>query len=715
MVYIEGQAGQGKSTLAVQYLAGLGAPFGWYQVGPEDQDPVFLSMALLRAFKNLLPEFSSPLAERMFESGEVAAKDIRTLAAIVARDLAGQLRFDLHLALDDLHLLEDSPASLSFLTEFLARAPARLRFVLISRSAPPAAWKTTGHDAVHIGNDELALDKTEIAMLYGEVLHIPLSLRDVNSLHAATEGWIAGVLLAGSSLPSKQGGGLTSQVLLQKRGVLDFFTSDIFAGLPDNLKSTLLKLSLLEEIPLALAKRLSDQSDICAVLEMLRRRNFFIRGVDEQGTVLVFHALFREFLQHQAREQLGLAEIRNTLRQAGDHFLEQGDAIKALRHLLQAGEFQAGEKILRQAGMTLVATNRIVTLKGFMDRIPDEVVRNNSWLLFFVGVVRLDTDPFTAFPYLDEARARFVREHDELGEILAIAQQVQYHLAVDGRHNLGRSFLPRAEELFTKRSQQLTVPVQVQLALAIASGYCFFESDMERTDQYAGIALELAVMHRLDNLVASVRVIRCCRHTFTGDWKALRTELENSLALLHNLRVSTINKTYLVMAQMSALALTGDFANYQRQKKRLLLLVAGDQVNRSFVESFLLVYDINHALCDGRFNDAFELAKQGLASGRGASSAHMCSRLLHLFAYACSLLGRDDEARAAAEESRTLREAAGGPRFIVLNEVFHGATLTRMGEYAEGEQMLASAIAGSRHLGESYLGCAALCTGPTFG
>ncbi|HSR36669.1 MAG TPA: hypothetical protein VLL73_05755, partial [Desulfurivibrionaceae bacterium] len=44
---IEAQAGQGKTTLAAQYLQHTAAPYAWYQVGIEDRDPVLLLTALL--------------------------------------------------------------------------------------------------------------------------------------------------------------------------------------------------------------------------------------------------------------------------------------------------------------------------------------------------------------------------------------------------------------------------------------------------------------------------------------------------------------------------------------------------------------------------------------------------------------------------------------------------------------------------------------------
>ena len=58
----------------------------------------------------------------------------------------------------------------------------------------------------------------------------------------------------------------------------------------------MLKLSLLEVIPLPLAEKISEVDDIGERLRGLAKSNFFVRILDENGTVFRFHHLFQEFL-----------------------------------------------------------------------------------------------------------------------------------------------------------------------------------------------------------------------------------------------------------------------------------------------------------------------------------------------------------------------------------------------------------------------------------
>ena len=60
IVAIEAQAGQGKTTLAYQYITHHRLNHIWYQIGKEDADPVLLLTSLLHSLTNTLEGFSSP-------------------------------------------------------------------------------------------------------------------------------------------------------------------------------------------------------------------------------------------------------------------------------------------------------------------------------------------------------------------------------------------------------------------------------------------------------------------------------------------------------------------------------------------------------------------------------------------------------------------------------------------------------------------------------
>lgn len=105
LLYIEGQAGQGKSTLAVQGLTEAGRPFVWYQLSAEDRDPLFWATALLVGLQKNLSGFSAPELENYLASGEASTTEPQTLAQMLTDALSRSPLEDLCLVCDDLYHL----------------------------------------------------------------------------------------------------------------------------------------------------------------------------------------------------------------------------------------------------------------------------------------------------------------------------------------------------------------------------------------------------------------------------------------------------------------------------------------------------------------------------------------------------------------------------------------------------------------------------------
>ncbi len=83
VIIVEAQAGQGKTTLVYQFLAHNKVQYTWYQVGPEDSDPVFLLSSLLANFCQNVPGFSSPQLATILNEGSVGPLDLARCANIL--------------------------------------------------------------------------------------------------------------------------------------------------------------------------------------------------------------------------------------------------------------------------------------------------------------------------------------------------------------------------------------------------------------------------------------------------------------------------------------------------------------------------------------------------------------------------------------------------------------------------------------------------------
>jgi LuxR family transcriptional regulator, maltose regulon positive regulatory protein len=93
--------------------------------------------------------------------------------------------------------------------------------------------------------------------------------------------WISGLISAGDGNLQQTAPEALQQLLelLNDEGELNFdlFRGELFRRFPGNLKRTLLRLSLLDSIPVRLAERLAEIENVSEALAYLERHNFFVQ------------------------------------------------------------------------------------------------------------------------------------------------------------------------------------------------------------------------------------------------------------------------------------------------------------------------------------------------------------------------------------------------------------------------------------------------------
>ena len=94
IIVIEAQAGQGKTTLAYQYLDHGDHPFIWYQIGSEDSDPVLFLSALHFALSRQFSAFTSPQLAAILQEGQIGPMDFKECINILLHDLDSTITFN---------------------------------------------------------------------------------------------------------------------------------------------------------------------------------------------------------------------------------------------------------------------------------------------------------------------------------------------------------------------------------------------------------------------------------------------------------------------------------------------------------------------------------------------------------------------------------------------------------------------------------------------
>ncbi len=706
-IVIEAQAGQGKSTLIKQYLDRIEIPSVWYQVNSEDTDPAFFLKSVQTCITSIYPAFPVTASSAGIRGRECSLFDLLKEADLFLKGLGSFLKNDHYMVFDDLHFLLSSESGLAILKKLLEAAPAKLHFILSSREPLPIGqWGGEVGSSIYISNQDLALDKSEIAEFFHQVFHLDVSHETVDEICQATDGWIMGVALFGLKM-KKQPLHFPVTKLFKPGGdshreILDYFRREIFSPLERPLQRPLLILSLLEEIHLDLAVELTCQRQIGADLIGLAGRNIFIRSLDLKNETFALHHLFRQFLYEKALAELEPETVRDVFKRAGRYCLAREDAPQGLRYLLRAGEYDIIESVLKDIGMSFLETNQTATLHAILQQIPEPCLQDRGWCLFFLALAKLDSAPAQALPHLQKALQVFSAQSDEVGELLSLSHLISIHITTTGHYRQGEELLKKADALFSRVHEALDTSTTILIARSLAMGHCIFLADTETATRYAATALSLARNKSLVNFEATLLMVMGYIEIFAGHHTRARGFLEEAAPFLHLVEVGTFNCLSIRMMQFNFLFHEGDFRNYFEQKNQLVEAYGNTLFFQSIAGPFCYVWEMDIAINQGCYEKALALADQALAA-QPPLSPHLCSQLVQLRAVVLSLCGDSEKALAAAEESQRLRDLSGGLYFMTLNMLLAGACHCRGGKRAQGLELLSRGIEDARKMPTEYL------------
>src|SRR5262249_39960638 len=194
---LSAHAGAGKTSLLAQWLATLSQPFAWLSLDERDQNVYQVLRYLIAALRTVVPACGDAALTRL----EVPPPPMPAVVLThLLNDLAA-LTTPCVLVLDDYHVVR-APAVHAALGFLLDHRPPGLHLVIATREDPPLPLprlRAQG-EVTEVRAADLRFTPEEAARFLGKVSGQPLAEADVMALTARTEGWAAGLRLAGLAL-----------------------------------------------------------------------------------------------------------------------------------------------------------------------------------------------------------------------------------------------------------------------------------------------------------------------------------------------------------------------------------------------------------------------------------------------------------------------------------------------------------------------------------
>ncbi|WP_232850595.1 serine/threonine-protein kinase [Nocardia acididurans] len=382
LAVVHGPAGFGKSTLAAQWCAELtdrGVAVAWIGIDRDDDNDVWLLAHIIAAIRRVRPEIGSGLEQALEERPAEAVA--YAVSALIDEVHAGGST--IVVVVDDWHRVTDAGAH-RVLDALLENGCHHLRFVITSRERAglPLSRMQVADELVEIGSGQLRLTLEETKQLLVDRTGVELTDRQLEQIHAATDGWPAAIQLASLSL--RNAGGDADQLIARLSGdnkaIREYLAEHVLDALEPRMLEFLSAIAVPERVNASLAEALTGETEAVDLLEQAEQRELFVHRLSEDSTWYRMQPMVAEHLRARL-ERAQAGRVKALHRKASRWFAEHRLLRQSVDHALAAADMEFALDLLESGGMDLIDRSRLATLFGTVSKLPVQQVTSRSKLL----------------------------------------------------------------------------------------------------------------------------------------------------------------------------------------------------------------------------------------------------------------------------------------------------------------------------------------------
>ncbi len=374
LTLVSAPAGFGKTTLLTEWLAAAataGRSVAWLSLDQRDNDPALFWTYFVAALRTVEPEVGAGALALL----QPPQAPIDAVLASLLNDLH-EVTGDVVLVLDDYHAIDagDVHDGMTFLLEHL---PPQVHLVIAGRTDPtlPLPRLRARGELVEIRAADLRFTPEEAAAYLNEGMGLALTAQDVAALEERTEGWIAALQLAALSMQGRDDiAAFIAGFAGDDRYIVDYLAEEVLHRQPDQVQQFLLQTSVLDRLTGSLCDAVTGQDGGKATLTTLERGNLFLVPLDDRREWYRYHHLFADVLRAHLLDEHP-AEVPGLHRRASEWYAENGEPSEAIRHALDARDFERAADLVELSIPAMRRTRQEAAVLGWLRALPDEVVR----------------------------------------------------------------------------------------------------------------------------------------------------------------------------------------------------------------------------------------------------------------------------------------------------------------------------------------------------
>lgn len=372
LTLVSAPAGYGKTTAVRMWVEEAECPVAWVTLEESDND-----------LKQFLTYLLAALGRAVDDLGHVALELVENAQEIDLQRILGLLINDLYdldqpviLVLEEYHLIENE--SIDKAVEFLLNhAVGKLRLVIATREDPnlPLTRLRVRNQITEIRAADLSFSLEEAGDFFSDVMGVNLSQNETEILKNRTEGWAAGLQLAGLSLKESRDTAKFVQAFGgTHRHVLDYLIEEALNKQSEEMREFLRRTSILDQLSASLCEAVTGRRDSSNHLQYLETNNLFLVSLDEERTWYRYHALFGELLKNQLL-QIEAGGIDELHARAADWYEQHDFVQKAVEHAFQRSSGDKVAELIEKHALPMIYQGEISAVKGWFDRLPEPLAQ----------------------------------------------------------------------------------------------------------------------------------------------------------------------------------------------------------------------------------------------------------------------------------------------------------------------------------------------------
>jgi LuxR family maltose regulon positive regulatory protein len=390
LTLLSAPAGFGKTTLLSEWQAsslGKSYQLAWVSLDEADNDPVRFWSYVIRSLDILYPGLGDDAMGLLHSSLTVPIESVLVtlLNALPDTFASGAEQREIALVLDDYHLIQAEPIhrTITFLLDFL---PRDLHLIIATRVDPPLSLARfrVREQSSELRTSELRFTRDEAKIFLNQAMKLGLSETDASELEARTEGWIAGLQLAALSIRSQPGAPLVLEDFTGSHHyVSDFFIEEVLKRQARDVQDFLLHTSVLQRLSAELCDAVTSREGSQAMLERIETSNLFLIPLDAERHWYRYHALFGDALRRYLRREHSAEFVQELHRRAAAWYDSHGFFSDAIEHALVGADMEQAGQFIERAARAAWMRGEWVSLLGWLERLPESVIRKHPGLCFF--------------------------------------------------------------------------------------------------------------------------------------------------------------------------------------------------------------------------------------------------------------------------------------------------------------------------------------------